>query len=112
LAERLRFGTVASQPFQELEMHKIMLTVVFLALIGASPVFARGGGGHGHGSSGLSAPANPSVPPSLTPDARLTGSAPLPTNHPHSAVSDGTNVKPDPEDAKVDKVVKSICRGC
>jgi hypothetical protein len=101
-------------PTGELEMHKMMLSVVFLALIAVSPGFARGGGGHshGHGSNGLSAPANPSVPPSLTPDARLTGTAPLPTNHPHTTVSDGTNVKPDPEDAKVDRVVKSICRGC
>jgi hypothetical protein len=89
----------------------MMLSLMFLALIAVSPGFARGGGGHGHGSGGLSAPANPSVPPSLTPDARLTGSAPLPTNHPHT-MTDGTNVKPDPEDAKVDKVVKSICRGC
>ncbi len=91
-------------------MHKTMLSVVFLTLIAMSPGFARGGG-HGHGG-GLSAPANPSVPPSLTPDARLTGTAPVPTNHPHTTVSDGTNVKPDPEDAKVDRVVKSICRGC
>jgi hypothetical protein len=87
-------------------MHKIMLTAMMLAVIGVSPGFARGGGhGHGHGTTGLAAPAN------LTPDARLTGSAPLPTNHPHT-MTDGTNVKPDPEDAKVDKVVKSICRGC
>jgi hypothetical protein len=93
-------------------MHKIMLTAMMLAVIGVSPGFARGGGhGHGHGTTGLAVPANPSVPPSLTPDARLTGSAPLPTNHPHT-MTDGTNVKPDPEDAKVDKVVKSICRGC
>src|SRR5271155_2841966 len=83
----------------ELEMHKIMLTAMMLAVIGVSPGFARGGG---HGTTGLAAPANPSVPPSLTPDARLTGSAPLPTNHPHT-MTDGTNVKPDPEDAKVDK---------
>jgi hypothetical protein len=92
-------------------MHKMLVTAAILALIGISPGFARGGGhGHGH-SSALSAPANPSVPPSLTPDARLTGSAPLPINHPHT-VADGSNVKPDPEDARVDKVVKSICRGC
>jgi hypothetical protein len=80
-----------------------------LLVIGTSPLFARGG--HGHGTGGLGAPANPSVPPSLTPDARLTGSAPLPPSRPH-AVTEGSNVKPDPEDTKVDKIVKSICRGC
>jgi hypothetical protein len=31
--------------------------------------------------------------------------------HPQT-MTDGTNVKPDPEDAKVDKIVKSIGRGC
>jgi hypothetical protein len=93
-------------------MHRLIVTAILLALVGISPGFARGGGTHGHStSSALSAPANPSVPPSLTPDARLTGSAPLPAPHPPT-VADGTNVKPDPEDAKVDRIVKSICRGC
>jgi hypothetical protein len=91
-------------------MHRLILIATILALVGISPGFARGG--HGRSMSGaLSAPANPSVPPSLTPDARLTGTAPLPAPHAHT-VADGTTVKPDPEDAKVDRIVKSICRGC
>jgi hypothetical protein len=93
-------------------MHKLMVVATVLALTGGSPVLARGGGMHGHGgTTALSAPANPTVPPSLPPDARLTGSAPVPEPHPH-VLADGTNVKPDPEDAKVDRIVKSICRGC
>lgn len=93
-------------------MHRLILTTILLALVGISPAFARGGGMHSHSTSNaLSAPANPSVPPSLTPDARLTGSAPLPAPHPPT-VAGGTTVKPDPEDAKVDRIVKSICRGC
>jgi hypothetical protein len=92
-------------------MHRLILTTIILALVGISPGFARGGM-HGRSTSGaLSAPANPSVPPSLTPDARLTGTAPIPAPHPHT-VADGTTVKPDPEDAKVDRIVRSICRGC
>jgi hypothetical protein len=92
-------------------MHRTILTAALLATIAAAPSFARGGGGmHGHGSA-FSAPANPSVPPSLTPDPRLTGTAPLPTRHP-PMFADGSNIKPDPEDAKVDRIVKSICRGC
>jgi len=27
-------------------------------------------------------------------------------------VADGTTIKPDPEDAKVDRIVRSIRRGC
>jgi len=111
MLERLRFGIVPCGPSREFEMHKMLAMTAILALIGLSPGFARGG--HGHSSSGLSAPANPSVPPSLTPDARLTGSAPLPMNHPHTvADNSGAVIKPDPEDAKVDKMIKSICRGC
>jgi hypothetical protein len=90
-------------------MRKMPVMTVILALIGISPGFARGG--HGHSSSGLSAPANPSVPPSLTPDARLTGSAPLPINHPHTLADSSTIIKSDPEDVKVDQMIKSICRG-
>jgi hypothetical protein len=91
-------------------MHRLVVATAILALVGISPGFARGG--HGRSISGvLSAPANPTVPPSLTPDSRLTGSAPVPAPHPHT-VADGTTVKPDPEDTKVDRIVKSICRSC
>jgi hypothetical protein len=92
-------------------MRKLNVVIIILALVGISPGFARGGM-HGRSMSGaLSAPANPSVPPSLTPDARLTGSAPLPLRH-RPVMADSANVKPDPEDAKVDRIVRSICRGC
>ncbi|THD74606.1 MAG: hypothetical protein E7813_01765 [Bradyrhizobium sp.] len=93
-------------------MPRLIATAIILILVGIPPGFARGGGMHSHSTpSALSAPANPSVPPSLTPDARLTGSAPLPAPHPPT-VADSTNTKPDPEDANVDRIVKSVCRGC
>jgi hypothetical protein len=85
--------------------------IAILALADTSLAFARGGS-HGHSMSPLSAPANPSVPPSLTPDARLSGSAPLPSHQQLKRADSTTPVEPDPEDAKVNKMIKSICRGC
>jgi hypothetical protein len=103
-------------------MHRLIVTAAVLAMVGISPGFARGGHGHsGHGHSGhghighsmraLSAPANPSVPPSLTPDPRLTGSAPLPSRR-EAKVDALAPEKLDPEDAKLNQVIKNICRGC
>jgi|SRR5271154_5463242 len=101
-------------------MHRLMVTAAVLALVGISPGFARGGHGHsgpshfGHGHHSMrasSAPANPSVPPSLTPDPRLTGSAPLPSRREATADTPAPE-QLAPEDAKVDQMIKSICRGC
>jgi len=96
-------------------MHRLIVTAAVLAMVGISPGFARGGHGHsGHGHHSmraLSAPANPSIPPSLTPDPRLTGSAPLPSRREANADASSPE-KLDPEDAKVDQMIKSICRGC
>ena len=95
-------------------MRKLILATAFV-LAGLSASYARGGM-HGLGSPGLMAPANPTVPPSLTPDPRLTGSAPLPPHHQPTAgdVSSLPSVmlKPDPEDAAVDRMIGNICRGC
>jgi hypothetical protein len=92
-------------------VRKLILTAAILAMVGVSPGFARGG--HGHSGGSLSSPANPSVPPSLTPDARLTGSAPLPSSHPQLTKADTSSPMPlDPEDARVNKMIKNICRGC
>jgi hypothetical protein len=92
----------------------IMATLVFM-LAGLSAAYARGGM-HGSGMHALMAPANPTVPPSLTPDARLTGTAPLPPHHqPTSAdVSSLPEavLKPTPEEIAVDRAIGNICRGC
>jgi hypothetical protein len=108
----------------ESNMKKLIVTIATFAavsfisfcLAGLPAGYARGGmhgGMHGTGSSALGAPANPAVPPSLTPDSRLTGSAPLPPHHqPTRADVAGVTLKPDPEDAKVDKMIGNICRGC
>jgi len=72
------------------------------------------GGMHGSGMHGLMAPANPTVPPSLTQDPRLIGTAPLPPHHqPTSAdVSSlpSAMLKLDPEDAAVDRAIEHLPR--
>ena len=107
-------------------MRKLIVTTLVILLAGVSASYARGGGMHGggmhmggmHGGGmqGLMAPANPTVPPSLTPDSRLTGTAPLPPHHqPTSAdvpsVPDAM-LKPTPEEAAEDRAIGNICRGC
>jgi hypothetical protein len=93
-------------------MRKLIVLTVMLLLAGPSASYARGGM-HGHGASGLMAPANPSVPPSLTPDMRVVGSAPLPPHQqPMSAGPASPLLQPDPEDAAIDRKIGNICRGC
>jgi hypothetical protein len=101
-------------------MRKLIIMTVVFTLAGLSASYARGGGMHsggmhGHGAGGLMAPANPTVPPSLTPDARLVGAAPLPpARRPTSAnvASQEMLNKRDPEDAAIDRKIGNICRGC
>jgi hypothetical protein len=94
-------------------MRKLVVATMVFILAGISASYARGGM-HGVGMHGLMAPANPAVPPSLTPDPRLIGTAPLPPHHqPTSAdVSSSAMLKRDPEDAAVDRAIGNICRGC
>jgi hypothetical protein len=93
----------------------IVATIVFLIAGLPASSYARGGM-HGSGMQGFMAPANPTVPPSLTSDPRLIGTAPVPPHHqPTSAnVSSLPNdiLKLDPEDAAVDRAIGNICRGC
>jgi hypothetical protein len=99
-------------------MRKLIITTVVFSLAGLSAADARGGmhgsGMHGPGMQGLMAPANPSVPPSLTPDPRLTGTAPLPPHQqPTSAASvPDAMLKPTPDEIAVDRAIGNICRGC
>jgi hypothetical protein len=85
-------------------MRKLILATTVLAMAVVAPCLARGGHGHGHHSlhghsrHALSAPADPSAPSSLSSDAHVTNT-PAPG-------------QVDPEDAKLDQRIKSICRGC
>jgi hypothetical protein len=97
-------------------MRKPILVIVILLLSGLPPALARGGM---HGSvarSGLSAPADPTVPPALTSDPRLTGGAPVPPHHQPTRADTASvtdeMMKPSPEDIALDRKINSICRGC
>ncbi len=84
--------------------------VSMLVFAGIPAGYARGGM-HGSSHSAMMAPANPSVPPSLTPDPRLTGGAPLPSQLPRAQANGnllkGVSLAPDAEEAKVDRIVKA-----
>jgi hypothetical protein len=98
-------------------MKKLIITTAIFVLAGLPASYARSGV-NSAGASALTAPANPTVPPSLTPDPRLTGSAPLPPPHHQPTRGDVASLrsdsmlKPSPEDAKVDRLIGNICRGC
>ena len=84
-------------------MRKLILATIILAIAGIAPAIARSGHGHSHHHGHVSraepaaAPANPSAPSAQ------------PANPP-ALVSE--KEKMDPEDAALDKRIKSICRGC
>jgi hypothetical protein len=95
-------------------MGKVIIATLVLVLAGPS-ANARGGM-HGSGVRALMAPANPSVPPSLTPNPRLTGTAPLPP-HAQPSSANGPSVpdamlQPTPGETAVDRAIGNICRGC
>jgi hypothetical protein len=96
-------------------MRKLIIPTVVFVLFGLSASYAHGGM-HSPAAHGLMAPANPTVPPSLTSDPRLTGAAPLPPHRQPTSASvsslPDTMLKPDPEDAAVDRAIANICRGC
>jgi hypothetical protein len=98
-------------------MRKLILTGTILALAGGTHASARGGfHRHSHGHNirhGGLRPANRTIPPSLTPDPRLAGDAPLPPHRQPKRDSAATVSEPrDPEDLALDRKIGSICRGC
>jgi hypothetical protein len=96
-------------------MRKLIIVIVVSVIAGFSASYARGGM-HGMEAHGLMAPANPSVPPSLTPDPRLIGSAPLPPHHQPTSTGVSSDadaiLKPTPGEAAVDRAIGNICQGC
>jgi hypothetical protein len=105
-------------------MQKLIVATLVLTLSGLSPVLARGGS-HGGGmlgggmhhpmGFGLANPADPTVPPSMSPDPRLIGSAPLPPHQQPTSTAGTVNqsmYNPTPAETALDKKIGSICRGC
>jgi hypothetical protein len=104
------------------------LSVLCIALcvgISTTAAFARGGmGGHGMGSSHMSMTGMSTTGMSMTGGAFGTSPATPGTNSSGTALSSdgrgrptkgpllGTNPAIDREDAQVDKMINSICRGC
>jgi hypothetical protein len=88
-------------------MRHLLITATALALLGASAALAQQG-------TGGAGPANPSVPPALTPDSRVIGNAPVGHRQPRAA--DVPSSAESPADSAADKAldrkIKSICRGC
>jgi hypothetical protein len=79
-----------------------VLCIALCVGVSTTAAFARGGmGGHGMGSSPMS------MTGMSTTGMQATGGA-----FGTSAVAPGTNPAIDREDAKVEKMIGSICRGC
>jgi hypothetical protein len=96
-------------------VRKLIIITALLILGGISTSYARGGM-HGGAAGALMAPANPAVPPSLTSDPRLLGTAPLPP-HQQPTMADfsainNVSLAPTEDEKKIDRVVNGICRGC
>ena len=105
-------------------MRKLVIGIVVTLAVGAWPALAQNTGGSAGGTAAgsgasaakttTSAPANPTVPPALTPDSRVVGSAPVGHRQPTGGAAAAAN---DPysesaEDKALDRKIKSICRGC
>lgn len=76
-------------------MRNLILATTILTMAGIAPAFARGGHGHRHHHPMHPAVRGLSVPADKAKNADTPGSEKL-----------------DPEDAKLDQRIKSICRGC
>jgi len=86
-------------------------SVALFVSLSTATAFARGGGmGSHHGSvTGGAAGTSPSAPGTNSAGTALSSSG---TAHPMKGPELGTNPAIDREEAKVDKMIGSICRGC
>lgn len=100
-------------PLSKSHARPLRPVILLLAIVAAAPSAALARGGmHSHSSAaGMTSSAAPAVPPSLTPDSRLTGYAPLPPAREPSDPNKGFTPAHDPEEAKVDAML-NICHGC
>jgi hypothetical protein len=89
------------------------LSVVFVALcvsLSGTAAFARGGGGSHHSSSGGAAGTSVGAPGTNSSGTALSSGGV--GNGAQKGPLVGTNSAVDREDAKAEKMIKSICRGC
>jgi hypothetical protein len=84
-----------------------VLCVALCICLSATSAFGRGGGGSHHSSTtGGAAGTSPAAP-----GTNSAGTALSSGGHGNGPLL-GTNPVIDHEEAKVDKMIKSICRGC
>jgi hypothetical protein len=94
-------------------MKKLSVLLVALCVsLSGTAAFARGGGGGSHHSSttGGAAGTSPASPGTNSAGTALSSGGG--GNGPQKGPLLGTNPVVDQEDAKVEKMIKSICRGC
>jgi hypothetical protein len=99
-------------------MNRLSILCIALCVgIPASAAFARGGGGMGgmHSSTGMSVTGGAAGTSPTAPGTNSLGTA-LSSggrgNGPQKGPLLGSNAAVDHEEAKVDKSLRSICRGC
>lgn len=80
------------------------------ALMAAPVAFAQGG--HGAAGGGLSAPANPTLSPSLGAGVPQAPVGHLQPRRDLSASDQSYQYQATPEEKALDRKIKSICRGC
>jgi hypothetical protein len=88
------------------------ICVALCVSLSVTTAFARGGGGgshHGSVTTGGAAGTSPSAPGTNSSGTALSSSG---TAHPMKGPVLGTNPVVDREEAKVSKMIASICRGC
>ena len=96
-----------------LDMKKPLVLCVALCIsLSTSAAFARGGHGGSHHSSSTGGAAGTSVGSPGTNSAGTALSSGGGGNGAQKGPLSGTNPVVDREEAKVDKMIKSICRGC
>jgi hypothetical protein len=86
------------------------ICVALCVSLSVTAAFARGGGGGHHGSvTGGAAGTSPTAPGTNSSGTALSSSG---TAHPMKGPVLSTHPVIDREDAKVSKMIASICRGC
>jgi hypothetical protein len=89
---------------EEMTMFRLIATTFGVVLLAGGAALAQTAPGGG---------ANPSVPPSLSPDQRVTGTAPVGHRQPRRDSNNSADpFARDPADVALDKKIRSICRGC
>jgi hypothetical protein len=92
-------------------MGKLSVVFVLCVSLSGTAAFARGGGGESHHSSSGGAAGTGAGAPGTNSSGTALSSGGV-GNGAQTGPLFGTNADVDREDAKAEKMIKSICRGC